>query len=288
MRSLILSVILSGAFTVSAEQILPDEMHCTPVLIEIPLHDNICDYGTGVFIGESNKIFLVTAAHVIFNFNSTNKLELQNSKATLYAFKYGKDSTDKNVTFLDLKKLMDEGFVRRYSTHDVAVIQLGKSIPTGTNNISQEFFENGVNFTNDSSVDLLLAGSNCRKFNDIQDGSEAYILGYPVELLNTNIQAEVDFSYPLIRKGIISQRNLKTGKLIIDSGVYGGNSGGPVIIIEHPFLDRTTYKIGGLITQFVPVMTRIVPQIGVTNSDLVNSGYGVAEPIDYALQLMRQ
>jgi hypothetical protein len=183
---------------------------------------------------------------------------------------------------------MDEGFVRRYSTHDVAVIQLGKSIPTGTNNISQEFFENGVNFTNDSSVDLLLAGSNCRKFNDIQDGSEAYILGYPVELLNTNIQAEVDFSYPLIRKGIISQRNLKTGKLIIDSGVYGGNSGGPVIIIEHPFLDRTTYKIGGLITQFVPVMTRIVPQIGVTNSDLVNSGYGVAEPIDYALQLMRQ
>ena len=115
-----------------------------------------------------------------------------------------------------------------------------------------------------------------------------YILGYPVELLNNHMRSEVDFSRALIRRGIISQRNQQTGKLIIDSGVYGGNSGGPVLIVEHQTLDMTAYKIGGLITQFVPIVTRIAPDAGVTNSYLVNSGYGVAEPIDYALELMRQ
>jgi hypothetical protein len=50
----------------------------------------------------------------------------------------------------------------------------------------------------------------------------------------------------------------------------------------------TSFKVAGLITQFVPVFTRIAPQLGVTNTNMINSGYGVAEPIDYALELMRQ
>ncbi|MGA3285327.1 MAG: hypothetical protein ABSD57_12830, partial [Verrucomicrobiota bacterium] len=100
MRRLILflSVFLSGTLTVLAEQILPNELHCLPVLIEIPMKDNIhTGIGTGVFLNESNKIFLVTAAHVIFNFESTNKFELVNSAAMLSVFKLGENSTNKNV-----------------------------------------------------------------------------------------------------------------------------------------------------------------------------------------------
>jgi hypothetical protein len=98
----------------------------------------------------------------------------------------------------------------------------------------------------------------------------------------------VDFSHPLVRKGIVSQKNEHTGRYIIDSGVYGGNSGGPVLIAKPPRLGLIEYKLIGLITQFVPVDTRVAPGIGVTNSFLMNSGYSVSEPIDYALELIEQ
>jgi len=286
MRSLILSVFLVGtliSFTASSE-VLPDDLHSMPVLIEIPLQDKIhSEYGTGIYLSESNKVFLVTAAHCIFNVFSTNKSELINTNAKLSVFIRGKDSTDKHQLDLNLKKLMDDGFVRRHSTHDVTVIQIGI---IGTN----RFIVWGDAVRSLSTGDFITwdVSESCKTLKDIPDGNETYILGYPVELLNNQVQPEVDFSYPLIRKGIISQRNQRTGKLIIDSGVYGGNSGGPVLVVGHQSLDVTSYKVGGLITQFVPIMTRIAPQIGVTNSNLVSSGYSVAEPIDYALELMRK
>ncbi|MGA3285568.1 MAG: hypothetical protein ABSD57_14060, partial [Verrucomicrobiota bacterium] len=204
--------------------------------------------------------------------------------------KLGENSTNKNVIFLNLKKLLDEGFVKRHPTHDVAVIQIGifHSVSTNSNAYQIAVSTDDVGILDGSTLDSFGASDLCRDFKDIKDGSETYIFGYPVELLKNQNQPEVDFSYPLIRKGIISQRNQKTGKLIIDSGVYGGNSGGPVVIVEHPSFGSTAFKLGGLITQFVPVTTKIAPQIGVTNSDLVNSGYSVAEPIDYALELIRQ
>ena len=291
MRYIILSVFLFGTLfplTVSS-QVLPDDLHCMPVLIQIPLQDNVhSSYGTGVFLDESNKVFLATAAHVIFNVNSTNKLELINSVAILTVFARGKDSTNKSMLLLNLKQIMDKGLLKRHSTHDVAVIQVGYDTPRDTNGNISIVWESGVSSLSTNLIVTWPPGESSKTFKDIPDGNETYILGYPVELLNTSIPQEVDFSYPLIRKGIISQRNQKTGKLIIDSGVYGGNSGGPVLIVEHPSLDITSYKLCGLITQFVPIMTRIAPQIGVTNSDLVSSGYSVAEPIDYALELMRQ
>jgi hypothetical protein len=109
--------------------------------------------------------------------------------------------------------------------------------------------------------------------------------------LNEQVPLEVDLTQPLIRKGIISQKNDNTGKLIVDSGVYGGNSGGPALVPNHQTNmppNVTTYSIAGIVTQFVPYLTRIQPKIGITNEAIVNSGYSVVEPIDYALELMRQ
>lgn len=296
MRYFILSVFLFGTmsfpFSGSAEQVLADEFHYMPILIQIPHPDkNTTSYGTGIFLEESNRVFFVTAAHIIFNLKSTNIFELNDTTAILSGFIIKKDSTEKSIVTLNLKQLLDSGLLKRHSTHDVAVIQIATGELIGTNGMYVFHFSNGVlpgNLSSDKMFAIFKADATCRLFNDISDGRETYIFGYPVELLNNNIPSEVDFNYPLIRKGIISQRNQQTRKLIIDSGVYGGNSGGPIVIIEHPGLGTTVYKVGGLITQFVPFLTRMNPQIGVTNSDLVNSGYGVAEPIDYALELMRQ
>lgn len=193
---------------------------------------------------------------------------------------------------LYLDQLNNMGQIRRHPSHDVAVIRFGfEPVNLSLNSTSSTSFFGAQPLSDPADpISAWDATIVSETFTNIPDGGEIYILGYPVELLNnnSNMPVEIDYSVPLIRKGIISQRNQQTGKLIIDSGVYGGNSGGPVLIVEHPSFGVDVYKVAGLITQFVPYQTRISPQIGVTNSDMVNSGYGVAEPIDYALELMRQ
>lgn len=291
MRNVFLSLLLAETMTVSAQPVLPETLHTMPVLIQIPFRDNTnCNHiGTGIFLGESHIVSIVTAAHVLFNVYSTNALELLNSNAVLSYFKRANDSTTKGEINLNLDTLLDQGRIKRHSTHDVAAILLGFDNKTTETNGAWPFITfDGVNL-NDNLFLSLNPTDHCKTLENIEDGSETYILGYPVDLLNNDLMhSEVDFSYPLIRKGIISQKNRKTGRLIIDSGVYGGNSGGPVIVVEHPKAQLTIFKVCGLVTQFVPVMTKIIPQVGVTNSDLVNSGYSVAEPIDYAIELLRQ
>ena len=134
------------------------------------------------------------------------------------------------------------------------------------------------------------------QFQMVPDGAETLILGYPTELvlrdspdetLKNLLESTVDFSSPLMRRGVISQKNQIKNLLIIDSGVYGGNSGGPVLVVSYT-PTGPMYLIAGIVTQFVPVKTRVEAEIGVTNSVMVYSGYTVAEPIDYALELMRQ
>jgi hypothetical protein len=166
----------------------------------------------------------------------------------------------------------------------VAVIYIAPQIGPDSNNMTQSYRTPGVQPLFPGGLGATHFTTDiCTLFTNVPDGNETYILGYPVELFNKKIPLEVDFDFPMIRKGIVSQKNRKTQKLIIDSGVYGGNSGGPVLI-----LNENQFKLVGLITQFVPVSTRIVPEAGVTNSVLVNSGYGVVEPIDFALELMRE
>jgi len=273
-----------------SEQILPENLHSMPVLIEVPLPGGMqTSTGTGVFLSASNKVFLVTAAHCIFNVLSTNKSELLNSNAVISSLYQDKDGDGKNAFFLDLKQLSDNGLIRRHPAHDVTVIQVFSMAPLGTNGPVLDLPVAGVQLASRPWTVVTYAASEVAlSFTNIPDGSETYILGYPVELLKDPTASEVDFSYPLIRRGIVSQRNRQTGKLIIDSGVYGGNSGGPVLVVRQPSIGEKVFYVAGIITQFVPVTTRVWPNAGITNSVLVNSGYGVAESIDYAIELMAQ
>ena len=297
MRNLILSVLFVGilnSFAAFAESILPDDLHSMPVLIEIPLNNGKSSYGTGLYLCQSNQLFLVTAAHCLFNFDSTNFSELINSNAILSSFVMGKDSSKKGKLYLDLNRLSESSLVKRHRAHDIAVIKLAKiySEQEGApaDSPASVYYSGGV-VSRIEAKKRFAVFFNVISFNEIYDGNETYILGYPVELFNERIPLEIDFNSPLIRKGIISQKNRITQKLIIDSGVFGGNSGGPVLVCNHE-LDKipnvTSYRVAGLITQFVPYLTRIPTQIGVTNSAFVNSGYSIVEPIDYALELMQQ
>jgi hypothetical protein len=277
---------LFGLSDVFAQPILPSQLKQMPVLIQIQTTSKA---GTGIYLVESNKWFLITAAHCIFKSESTNRSELLGKTATISSLGSNDNGNEKSQYFLDLQQLNDEGLIKRHLNHDVAVVLLGVVSTHQTNNGATIALSRGVRQLVASPFQTLtFTITNCMLFTNIPEGSDSYILDYPVNVFNPLFQSEIDFTSPLFRTGIISQKNTRTGELIIDSGVYGGNSGGPVVIIQHPSSDVTAYSIGGLITQFVPVLTMVTPQIGTTNSVLVSSGYGVAEPIDYAVELMHQ
>jgi hypothetical protein len=145
---------------------------------------------------------------------------------------------------------------------------------------------NGVHILTPNQKFVPSGSDSCEQLGEVFQGEETYIFGYPISLY-TGGQSEIDFKSPVIRRGIISQINYLSGKLIIDSAVYGGNSGGPVVVVKH-VPEGTLYDICGIATQYVPVITKVDSSLGITNSALVNSGYGVVEPIDYALELINK
>ena len=290
MRNLILLCLVTRIlFPVigAAQVVFTETIHTMPVSIEIPLPDGIrSSHGTGIYLSESNKIFLVTATHVIFDLFATNKVDtLINTNAILTCDADEKDK--KNILRLNLERLSAEGLIKHNPSHDVTIIQIGTYVLTNTaiewgDAITRPLGTNSTFVVSDASY-------ACRLFEEVPMGNDTYVLGYPISLFNGQ-PSEIDFDRPLVRKGVISQKNQKTRKLIIDSAVYGGNSGGPVLVVEHPSLEVTVFKIVGIITQYVPAEAKIDLSGGVTNKTSVkfNSGYGVAEPIDYALELMRK
>jgi len=274
-----------------AQPVLPQDLRAMPVLIQVPLpgQSSSSFVGTGIYLMESNKTFLVTAKHVIFDITSTSSpLPLKNTNATFTAWTTNANEGHKHILAVDLRLLNDSGFVRQHPKRDIAVIEVGTNQLVTTNK-GTILYHSGIGMSiGPDSADTMRCEDAlfCASSNVVYEGCDVIMLGYPVELMEKF--TEVDFSRALVRRGIISQVNATTGKFIIDSGVYGGNSGGPLFLVSHPSLNITQYKVAGIMVQFVPAQTRVFQQMGFTNSVLVFSGYSVAEPIDGALELMRR
>lgn len=236
--------------------------------------------GSGVYLARSNTLYLVTAKHVILDITSTN-LPLLSTNAILYSPASDQAQSRFCIFNLDLVELRNGGFIKPHPTRDILVLQLangkcnrGVSLSTPSDSL--------VWFNVDTQV---------QPASKVLIGDDTLMFGYPAELMNAP-STEVDFELPLVRRGTISQKNPRTGKFILDSSVFGGNSGGPLLVIlgnrKSPFIitESISYKIAGIITAFVPAATRVFADVGVTNSILAYSGYSVAEPIDGAIELI--
>jgi len=243
-----------------------------------------------MYLDESNKLFFVTAAHCIFDMSSTNRLQLINSNAILSSLSRTTNVNDRAIESLNLTLLEQNGHIKRHAVHDITVIQIATIVSTNSFGFLEIQCNPGFSSLSPTVAPVPWGVKDaCKTFKDVPDGCDSYVLGYPVSLLFDQ-QSEIDFTSPLIRKGVISQKNNFTKKLIIDSAVYGGNSGGPVLIVQQPNLGETDFSIVGIITQYVPAEATVDVSTSTSHgaSVKVNSGYGVAEPIDYALELMQQ
>ena len=88
---------------------------------------------------------------------------------------------------------------------------------------------------------------------------------------------------------IVAGTNDQTKTIILDCPAYGGNSGGPVLEVGQEHSGARKFRPIGLVSQFVPAIGRWVNEPdGYTNTNVYNSGYTVATPMDFVLELVGQ
>lgn len=248
---------------------LPDDNLAYPILIEIGNST-----GSGFFMNTKAATYLVTAKHVLYN--QTNGLLFDN---TIRLTSYSKDLSDQtpNTFTIDIAKL-EANNVMSHATQDVVIIKIltrDQRDANMTNTIP------GVTLNTVAKLGIIgVSPENTRIFNDVLIGNDVMIMGYPVSL-GLQSMPQIDSRRPLLRKGIVAGLHRTNRSIILDCPVYPGNSGGPVLEIDR---EGFGYRIRviGVVSQYVPYADG-----GRTFSIMANSGYSVAVPMDYVLELIK-
>jgi hypothetical protein len=266
-----------------SQSVFPGNSEAYPVLIQIGMTS-----GSGVFLENTNhRVFLITARHVLFQETFVYPGVLVAENAGCISRPTGISDESTNSIILNLESLRRRGQVKVDRWHDVAVVCIGtNSYPTNVFG-SITTFDDVIEAHASKTGLMIMSTSMTRRSKDIDIGTDTYMFGFPLQLRLSDVN-QIDFRYPLIRKGIVAQKNRQNETLIIDSGSFGGNSGGPVFVASHPFLNVTQFQLCGLVVEYVPFLPKPVPGKPPLDLTFGNSGYAVVEPIEFAIDLMNQ
>lgn len=239
--------------------------------------------GSGCFLQLSNSVYLVTARHVLFSEpEGTNAPTLLTSKAVVKAYSgTGTTNVSERIITLDLGILMSSGEIRYSTNRDVVLVRVEDCNPTNKNLAS---YLPGVNFM--SSVGGLTLYSGLCVLSNVDVGADVYMFGYPISL-TAPIRDKFDPAQPLLRKGIVAGINLAKQTIVVDSPAYQGNSGGPVLEVDHPQFGSTVYQMIGVVSAFVPFEEQWENKtLRYSHVTISNSGYTLIEPMDLVLGLV--
>lgn len=258
---------------------VPDDNLAYPVLITFAGGSQ----GSGFYLNAETGSFLVTAGHVLFK-GKTNELIAPKADALSYA----KDPNDagKNVIELDLAALWQAGRIKRHESHDVAVVKIG--VPLNEPGPPTLKAVPGVTIKETAASGILGVGeSTIKRFADVLTANPVFIFGYPASI-GLKFAPQIDYLRPLLRAGIVAGLNDRAKTIILDCPAYGGNSGGPVLEVEEQGLQKQ-FRVIGVVSEFVPVAeTWLNETHRYRNTNISNSGYAVAVPIDFVIELVSQ
>jgi len=273
-----------------------------PTKISIPVripHDNLAysalividegkSKGSGFRLKIGGKNYLVTAKHVLYD----RKGQLYGDNLVLTFHNPDKNSMPPCILGIDLTKAT----ILCSDKYDVAAILIGKNIDIpGFDHItplknSTDAVRRPTALIADECVRVLDQGSGVAvsvdvealgKLDSISLASDVYLMGYPTSLGMRNSEF-YDFSKPLIRKGIVAGIHLKNSTFVIDSFVFPGNSGGPVV--EH--CADGFFRVVGIVSKYIPFETKWYSnRDDVVNTDVANSGYTVCVGMDAVLAM---
>jgi hypothetical protein len=267
-----------------ARRMMPDDNLAYPVLIMLKNKSgSTLGFGSGFYFMANGAEYLVTAKHVIQSGlpdEKTHQAEVDDLVLGLVSYSKDQPTQQRIVLTVDFKKLLDRGDVRPHKTRDVAVVKLG-NLKESPDHSLMTFFSPGVEKVEFAESGMVSAGmQTIRKFDDVLVGNDAVLYGYPVSLGLPDAQ-QFDPLRPLLRKAFIAGKDSERRALIIDGPVYRGNSGGPVFEID-PEPPDVYFHLIGIMVAFIPLTEKAADF-----TMLLNSGYSVAEPIDFALELMQ-
>ena len=217
-------------------------------------------YGYPTGHDDQFTVYLITNEHVIRG-ESVLKMRLNHS-----------EDTTPQVLDLHLGGEL-ERFVERDAVHDVAVIGLSDSL-LDVPGIDLRFIAGDQRVTIETGGEL-----------GISEGDGVFVLGFPMGM------AGDERNYPIVRQGCLARvrdwLNGKSSKILIDSFIFPGNSGGPVITRPDGFaLQGMTPNRSALLLGMV---SAYVPYVDVARSEQTrnvrvifeeNSGLAEVVPAD--------
>jgi hypothetical protein len=249
---------------------VPDDNLSYPVLVSTGISS-----GSGFYLNTGAHAVFVTANHVI---NAPGTQTPISNDVHLSSFALDPADNEKIELQLDLRAMSAAGLVRVDTARDICVCRIGSGGSIATNS--------GVKVLSARPSGLVSVGpSTVRLYKDVLVSNEVYIFGYPVSL-GMKHQAQIDFSKPLLRSGIVAGKNDNRRAIVLDCAAYPGNSGGPVLEVEQEAASFR-YRIIGVVTEFVPTLA---PVLGSQSESFVasNSGYALAASMDDVLGLVEQ
>jgi hypothetical protein len=263
----------------------PEDVLCSPVLIKIN-----GGQASGVFIGDSNYIFFVTARHVLFSFNTVknkNKIDsvfyLSSDTCQLIYYPHNFIKDKPAVMRIDLSDAFIHKLVRYHHDQDIAIIAIGY-IDSPNLIIGKTYSVNYYGWVQkNASTAIHSIRDNNRTYKDTEVGGEILLFGFPASI-GLAQSPQFDYTRPLLRKGIIAGKFEDKKTIIIDCPSYYGNSGGPVWEIVP---SKEMFLIG-INTEFIPYI-ELWENIsnGAINKQTMNSGYSVVTSIDFANDLIK-
>jgi hypothetical protein len=252
---------------------LPDNNLSYPVLVEIGKGS-----GSGFYFRTDDKLFLVTARHVLYDVDNKS-CPLRDTSVILTSY----DESIKVKAPHRVKVDLSQALIRKNDLKDIALIELGDASKADASKVE---FNASVQTLSQREPNLVvIPTAHLKRFDEVLVSNEVFILGYPSSLGDPK-QPQIDPKKPLLRKGIIAGLNRANDTIILDCPVYFGNSGGLAIEVEETGIGQKTFRTIGVVSQFVPFIEHLTSaQLGYTNLNFENSGYSIAVPIDTILEL---
>lgn len=284
MRKLVLGLLIALALFApgegQADRAIPDDNLAYPVLVNLDTGSN----GSGFFLNTSSRIYLVTAAHVLFDETSGN---LRAKQARLLSYSKNPKESGRNVIQLDLVTLFADKRILKHSTEDVAVVHIADltaSAETGPRRLSMVPGTSAIEKAPSGILGATL--DTVKHFENVLTANTIYVFGYPTSLGIKELP-QIDPLRPLLRFGIIAGTNPTRKTIILDCPSYPGNSGGPVLEVDQVDLVNRRFHVIGVVSQFVPFAeTWVNVTHKYQNLTISNSGYAVAVSMDPVLELI--
>ena len=242
--------------------------------------------GSGFLIKHENDVYLVTAKHVLFsrNINEAERVLISNNARIIcYPRTPAGIAEIPRIYNLNIQDLLNSGDLKAHVSKDLVVIKIGSLSVNGENTTLN--LVNHVTVVQESGGGLVWYDMvNSRRLAEVEVTNTVFVLGYPISLSTPEMQ-QIDYDVPLARKGIVAGKNTRNQTVILDCPVYGGNSGGLVLEINNNII-----HLIGVLVQFIPFVeqweNKRFPEL--KNTNLQNSGYSVALPVDNIFDLVNR